>query len=1044
VLGAVIVLVVVLASLKSLATLYTDSLWFSSVDLHRVWSTLLGIKVGLFASFGAVFFVLLWVNLLICDRLGASVPASDPEDELVRRYQHSVRPYSGRVHAAVAVVLALIAASGTVGEWDNWILFTHAQRFGVKDPQFGLDAGFYVFKLPFLEFLVNWFLVVLVVVLLVTAAFHYLNGGIRAQRTPPRVRPAVKVHLSVLLALVALVKAVGYVLQRYQLDTSTNGYVEGAGYTDVHARLPALELLFFVSLFSAAILLYNIRRQGWTLPVLAVGVWAFVALVIGVIYPAVLQALKVNPAQSTLEQPYIKRNIAATRAAYTLDHVVVSTFKGKTSVTPTEVSSSMTTLDNIRLWDPDPSISLPTFQKLQDLKSYYTFQSVAVDRYTVDGKVRPTVVGVRQMNPTDLPSAGWVNTHLEYTHGEGMALAAANEANSDGQPVFSIKDVPPVSSNGLPTITQAGVYFGLNDPGYVIADSRQPELDYPTGNGTDHTSHYQGTGGVKLDNFLTKAAFAVRLGDLNILISNLITPQSKMMFVRTVMAMAQKAAPFLSYDADPYPALVDGHIDWILNAYTTTDEYPYSQNADTQQIPPGSGLPSSYNYVRNSVDVVIDAYSGKMTFYAMDDDPILRSYEAAFPGMFIPKAQMSPQLRAHLRYPEDLFSAQAAIYGRYHISSPSNFYTAGNAWSLSPTAGAGSPTNALAVTVTTNAQGAVTGGSLQRMSPLYQELQQPGVPGQSFTISDAYVPAAQGSSIQNLSAFMMASSDPGQFGKLRVYVTQPGHSVVGPALADSYIEENTTVSSHITFLDQHGSQVLLGNVLMVPIHQAMLYVRPLYTESTGNPEPQLRDVIAVFGQNVKMAPTLDAALSAVLGTSVGSSSPTTPATRTPTSGSSTPSSGSSVEQQAAADLAQAAQDYTAAEKALKTGTLGTYQKDVAAAQQEEAAAQKLLESVGSSSGTGSTTTTTTVPAGHSGTSKSKKGSSDGGSSTTSTTSPSSTSTTDGRGSSSTTVGSGSSGSGSSGSGSTSTTSGTVGTAPSSRVSTTTTAPPNEA
>ena len=330
IIGAVVVLIIILASLKSLATLYTDSLWFSSVHLHRVWSTLLAVKVGLFASFGAVFFVVLWVNLLVCDRLGPTHAVVRPRGRAgpslpARRSA----PTPAGSTSAVAVVLALIAASGTIGEWNNWILFTHGVPFGVKDPQFGMNVGFFVFKLPFLEFLVNWSLVVLVVILVVTAAFHYLNGGIRAQRVSPRVRPAVKAHLSVLLALIALVKAAGYVLQRYQLVTSNNGYVEGAGYTDVHARLPALELLFFVSLFAAAILLYNIRRQGWTLPVLAVGVWAFVALVIGVIYPAVLQALKVNPAQSTLEQPYIQRNITATRAAYGLDHVQASSFHGK-------------------------------------------------------------------------------------------------------------------------------------------------------------------------------------------------------------------------------------------------------------------------------------------------------------------------------------------------------------------------------------------------------------------------------------------------------------------------------------------------------------------------------------------------------------------------------------------------------------------------------------------------------------------------------------------------------------------------------------------
>ncbi len=966
IIAAVAVVIIVLLSLKSLATIYTDSLWFSSVGLHRVWSTLFAIKLGLFASFGAVFFVLLWVNLVLCDRFAAAAPSLDPEDELVRRYQHAIRPYAGRVYVGVAFVLALITASGTIGQWNNWILFTHGVSFGIKDPQFHKDIGFFVFKLPFLSFLVNWSLVALVLVLITTAIFHYLNGGIRAQRGSPKVQPVVKVHLSVLLALIALVKAAGYILQRYQLDVSTNGYVEGAGYTDVHARLPALELLFFVSLFAAAILLYNIRRQGWTLPILAIGVWVFVALVIGVIYPAVLQALKVNPAQSTLEQPYIKRNIEATRAAYGLQHVQVSTFQGNTSIAASSVDANLPTLENIRLWDPNPSISLPTFQKLQDVRSYYTIQSVAVDRYTVAGSLRPAIVGVRQINPTDLPSASWVNTHLQYTHGQGIVLAEANATTSNGNPVFAIQDVPPASSQGLPIVTQPDVYFGLNAPGFVVGNTRQPELDYQTSTGSDVETHYHGSGGVQLNSFLTRAAFAVRLSTFNLLISDLITPKSRMIFVRDVQTMAQKAAPFLSYGSHPYAAVINGQIDWILNGYTTTAEYPYSTNASTQQIPPGSGLPSSYNYVRNSVKVVINAYSGKMTFYAMDSDPILRTYEAAFPHMFTPASRMTSELKAHLRYPDNLFAIQAAVYGRYHITTPSNFYTAGDAWNLSPTTGVGSPSNALAVTYTTNPQGVETGATLQRMSPLYQVLKEPGESRESFTISDAYVPAAQGASIQNLSAFMMGNSDPGQYGQLHVYVTKPGHSVVGPALADSYITQNSTVSKQISLLDQHGSTVILGNILMVPIDQSMLYVRPLYVQSKGNPQPQLKEVIAVYGQQVGMESTLNAALSDVLGTKIGtgvsvSSTSTTSVPPPPVSSTST----STAVNQANADLQQAAADYAQAQADLKAGTLGGYQSEVTAMEQEEATAQALLGSKTPSStskSSSASTTTTTAPA----------------------------------------------------------------------------------
>ena len=962
---AVAVLIALFASLKSLATLYTDSLWFSSVGQHAVWSTLLAVKVGLFASFGAVFFAALWVNLLVCDRLAGPVTTADePEDELVRRYRTAIRPYSGRIYAGIALVVALIAASGTIGEWQNWILFRHGGNFGVTDPQFHRDVGFFVFKLPFLSFVVNWSLASLVAIFVITAVFHYLNGGIRPQRVSPRVRPVVKAHLSVLLALIALAKAAGYLIARFQLDMSTNGYVEGAGYTDVHARLPALSLLFWISLAAAAVLLYNIRRRGWTLPVLAVGVWAFVALVVGVIYPAVLQVLKVNPAQSTLERPYIERNIQATRTAYALNGVKTQPFAGNETISASAVATNLPTLSNVRLWDPDPSISLQTFQKLQYIRAYYAFESVAVDRYTVHGQVQPAIVGVRQLNSSAVPSS-WVNQHLQYTHGEGLVLAQADQATTGGNPKFGIKNVPAQSSPGFPRITQGAVYFGLQSPGYVVVNTRQPELDYQLPNGNNVESHYAGTGGVQVSSFLTKAAFAVRLGDFNLLISDQLTSKSRIIFVRDVQQMAQKAAPFLHFDNDPYAAVVDGHIDWILDAYTTTDQYPYSQNANTTQVPPGSGLPGSYNYVRNSVKVVINAYSGKMTFYDMttpgNRDPILRAYEGAFPHMFTPASKMSAALRAHLRYPEDLFSVQAAMYGRYHITQPAQFFTAGNnggdAWSLSPTSGVGSPSNALAVTTVTNAQGQITGTPTVRMSPLYQVLAPPGQAQQSFTISDAYVPASQGNQVQNLSAFMMSSGD-GQPGQLTVYVTPPGASVVGPALADSRMQSNQAVSKQISFLDQHGSNVVLGNTLMIPIDQAMLYIRPMYVESSGNPQPQLQDVIAVFGNNVSIEPTLDAVLTDVLGTSVGTG--TTPTSPTQPGGTSGPIS-TSVQDQIKADVAQAIASYQAALAALKSGqpgSLGTYESNIDAMNQQVQAIQALL--AGSAPATSTTTTTTTT------------------------------------------------------------------------------------
>ena len=645
--------------------------------------------------------------------------------------------------------------------------------FHVTDPQFHKDVGFYVFKLPFLTFIVDWTLAILIVTLAVSVVFHYFNGGIQPQRGLPRVRPPVKAHISVLLALIALDKAVGYVLQRWSLVNSQDGYVNGAGYTDVHARLPAETLLIYVSIFAAVILLFNIRRQGWTLPVLAIGIWAFVALVVGIIYPALLQALKVTPAQSSLEAPYIQRNITATRAAYGLNNVQVHQFPADPSITASQTVLAAPTIDNIRQWDPDPSISLQTFQREQAIKGYYAFPSLGVDRYTVSGQVTPVLIGVRDISSANLASPSWVNTHLQYTHGNGAAVALANQ-NNTSNPVYAVSGVPPTSSNGMPAITQPNVYFGLGETGYVVANTKQLEVDYQK-NGTSVESHYKGTGGVQLSSIFTRAAFALRLGDFNLLISSQITDKSRIMFVRDPVSMAQKAAPFLTFDHDPYavinssPGPDHGHIDWIVDGYTTTANYPYSQNAGSQQVAIGTNLPGSYNYVRNSVKVVIDAYSGKMTFYDADPkDPILQAYSAAFPNMFVPLSKMPTALQAHLRYPEDIFSIQSAIYGRYHLTNSQAFYSASSAWQLSPTAGAGPQSQALLAENTYNNQGQLVSTTPARMAPQYQVYSLPGTSQnkQVFTVSDGFVPASQSSLTSsgqnfNLTAWMVGLSDPG-------------------------------------------------------------------------------------------------------------------------------------------------------------------------------------------------------------------------------------------------------------------------------------------
>jgi len=943
-----ILLVIVLVFLHTFAVFYTDALWFGSVNLHSVWIKLFEVKVGLMLVFSAIFAVLLLVSLIVAERLAPKGPSIDAEDEFVKRYREVIGPYARWLRAAVVVVLSLIIGSQALGQWQNWLLFRNSTPFDATDPQFHRNVAYYVFTLPFQQFIIHWTLVALVMVLLVTTLSHYLNGGIRMQGPRPRVRPAVKAHLSVILGLLALVKAVGYYLARFNLDLSSNGYVQGAGYTDVHARLPALELLILVSLAAAALLIYNIRRQGWALPILGVGLWFLVALTAGTIYPAAVQALKVNPAQNTLERPYIQRNINATRAALGIQHVQSSSYPATSTLTATQLSANGDTLGNVRLWDPLQT--QPTYDKLQDLRSFYQFNSLAIDRYDVNSKETPTVVGVREVNDQDLPSSSWVNTTLQYTHGYGMIVSPANAVTSSGQPKFAIGDVPPTSNSGLPTITQPSVYFGLNNTGYVVANTKQPEIDYQLTNGTNVETHYTGDGGVQLSSFFNQVMFAVRFNDLNLLISSQITNDSRLMFDRGVQARVSKAAPFLNLDADPYPVLLNGHIEWVQDAYTTTDNYPYGQNADTGAVTTGSGLSGTYNYVRNSVKVLIDAYTGKMTFYVMDPgDPIIRTYEKAFPGMFTPASKMSAELRAHLRYPEDIFTVQATMYGKYHITRAQSFYSAADAWTLSPDPGAGQPAQALATTQTVNAQGQVVStGQLVRMSPIYQVLQIPGETTQSFNILDALVPVSGGSQIQTLSGFMMAGSDPGHYGQLKMFVTPRNNPVNGPAIVAAKIDSTPTVSGQISLLNQNGSTVLLGNVLMIPIADGILYIQPLYVESSRNAIPNLQRVIAVYGnQPAAIGNSLSAALGTLFSAPVS------------TGASGTGSSGTgSLSLQAQALLAQAQAAYAQAQADLKAGNLGSYQTDINNVESNLQAVQALTGGPVAST----TTTTTTNPA----------------------------------------------------------------------------------
>jgi len=950
--GAVALLVVIIVSGHTFAVFYTDALWFSSVNLHSVWLKLFEVKSGLMLVFSAIFALMLLVSLIVAERLAPKGPSIDAEDEFVKRYREVIGPYARWLRGGVVLVLSLIIGSQALGQWQNWLLFRNSTPFAATDPQFHRNISYFVFTLPFQQFVIHWTLVALVVVLLVTTLSHYLNGGIRMQGPRPRVRPAVKAHLSVILGLIALAKAVGYYLAWFNLDLSSNGYVQGAGYTDVHARLPALQLLILVSFAAAALLIYNIRRQGWALPILGVGLWFLVALTAGTIYPAAVQALKVNPAQNTLERPYIQRNIEATRAAMGIAKVTSTPYPASPNLSASQVSANSDTLANIRLWDPLQT--RPTYDKLQDTKSYYQFNSLPIDRYKVDGVEAPTVVGVREVNAADLPSTSWVNTTLQFTHGYGMIVSPTNVATTNGttvagDPQFAVGYVPPVSTNGLPTITQPSVYFGINNAGYVVANTKQPEINYQLPGGANAETHYKGDGGVQLSSFFKQVMFSLRFNDINLLISSQINSDSRLMFDRGVHARVAKAAPFLKLDADPYPAIIGGHIQWIQDAYTTSGNYPYAQNADTSSVAPSSGLSGNFNYVRNSVKVVIDAFTGKMTFYVMDpNDPIIRTYEKAFPGMFTSSSKMSAELRDHLRYPQDIFTVQATAFGRYHILKASNFYSAADAWTVSPDPGSGSPSQPLSTTQTVNAQGQVVStGQTVRMSPIYQVMRVPGDTQQSFTLLDAFVPVSSSSQIQNLSGFMIAGSDPGHYGELKMFVTPRDNPPNGPAIVAAKIDAQPNISSQISLLNQNGSSVLLGNLLQIPVAGSLLYIQPLYVQSSRNPFPELQRVVAQYGNQ---AATIDNTLSAAL-----SKLFVAPVEISP-SGGSGPST--TLSTQARALLTQAQASYQQAQTDLKAGNLGAYQNDINALEAALQAVQALTGGPVAST----TTTTTTNPA----------------------------------------------------------------------------------
>ena len=998
---AIVVLVIIVASLRTVANFWTDYLWFKEVHFTSVFRGVLVNQVILALIFSVAFFLLLLLNLTVADRL-APLERPGPEDELVSRYRQLVGHRGVWVRVVISAIFGLIGGVGTRSEWNNWILLLHRTNFGTKDPINHLDIGFYVFELPFLRFLIGWIFAAVVVTIILSVLFHYLNGGINLQVPSDRVTRHVKTHISVLLAVLALIKAVEYYLERIEVVLNHKYIVDGATYTAVHAERPAFIVLIVAALFAVGLFLYNIREKGWMLPGVAVGVWIVVYLLVGVAYPAFIEAVRVNPSQLTRETPYLASNISATRTAMGLNTVApAQPVQGNAELTASEVSGTLPqavaneqALANVRLLDP--SFIGTAFNKDQVLRGFYTFNSLDVDRYDINGQLTETLLSVRELNEAGVAS-GFVNQKLVYTHGNGAAVAPANQSgvNADGSVNYSLENLPPTGTPSLSgTGAQSDVYYGAGSPtgGYVIAGSKQAEFDYPGANGQQVSNVYKGSGGVPAGSLIRRAAFALRFGDLNFLLSGQITSSSRVMYYRNISQRVSKAAPFLKLDNDPYAVILNNQVYWIVDAYTVTNNYPDAQEASTARLSGGSSslAAASFNYVRNSVKVVVNAYTGKMTFFVVDTtDPIIKAYERAFPDLFTNgnlADTLFPGITSHWRYPEDLFTVQTDMYGRYHLTSPSDFYSQALSWAVAQDPGKGTPGSGTLIGSTElGANGQVTTVQAPRFTPDYILTHLPGSELSQFLIFEPFVALSGGDTQQNLTGFMTGEFTPSGQATLQVFTTPPGAAVEGPLRAGSTIASTAVISQEITLLNTNGSTVKLGNLVPVLLNQTLLYVEPLYVESTSNPAAQLDDVIVVYnGQAYDSGnASLDAALCKItnsdgtvpfatycntaaaqrkstLGTGTSTNNGTTSSTTSIATTTTVPNGAATTLPAAqgttvAELLANAQLSLTRANAALASGNLAQYQLDVNQANADIKAAQS---AEGSSTATGTTTTTT--------------------------------------------------------------------------------------
>lgn len=837
------------------AGFWTDWLWYRSVNYSSVFTTTLWTKVGLFFVFGLLMAAAVGVNIWLAHRLRPPLSAMSMEQQSLDRYRMSIAPYKKWLLLGIATLVGLIAGASAAGQWRTWLMWVNGVSFGQKDPQFHMDVSFFAFDLPWYRFLLGFGFAATVLSLIAAALTHYLYGGLRITSPGARATAASTGHLSVLLGIFVTLKAVAYWLDRYGLavkssDFKATGNWTGLRYVDANAYLLTKTILFCIAVICALLFFATLWRRTWQLPVIGFGLMVLSAILIGGLYPAIVQKFQVQPNEQAKESPYVEKNLKATRAAYGIGGTEVKEYPGVSrTADQTKLRDDANGAASVRLLDPN--IVSPTFQQLQQMKNYYGFPSnLDVDRYSKDGKDQDTVIGLRELNLDGVPKNNWINDHFRYTHGYGVVAAKGTEADSQGRPVFTESDLP--SKGNLGSYEQR-IYYGEKTTQYSIVGGPQKEIDYSDDSG-EKTTSYKGDSGVNLSNPINRAAYAVSFGEPQMLYSGAIGEGSRILYNRTPKDRVEAVAPWLTIDGDAYPAVVGNKIQWIVDAYTTTNGYPYASRTTLGDTTADSltaannqravvAQQNQVNYIRNSVKATVDAYTGEVKLYEWDTkDPVLKTWRKAFPGTVKDKSEISQALMDHMRYPQDLFKVQRELLSRYHVKDAETFLSGSEVWQVPD-----DPTNK----------------SGSAVPPYYLSMKMPDQKKQDFSLTTSFTPNGR----DNLSAFMAVNAEAGtsDYGKIRILKMPSSRTVDGPKQVQSKFNSNEDIAEQIRLLKGGDSEVDYGNLLTVPLDGGLLYVEPVYVKGGGLKYPLLKKVLVTYGSKIAFENTLEEALNQVFG-----------------------------------------------------------------------------------------------------------------------------------------------------------------------------------